>query len=66
MRSLTLAAFAALTMSACGPSPAPGEGGRTQLLNVSYDPTREFHEEINAAFVQSWANENAASRPRTA
>ena len=62
MRSWMLAAFAALTMSACGPSPAPGEGGRTQLLNVSYDPTREFYEEINAAFVQSWANENAGAR----
>ena len=62
MRSLMLAAFAALTLAACGPSAAPGEGGRTQLLNVSYDPTREFYEEINAAFVQTWANENAGAR----
>ena len=25
------------------------------LLNVSYDPTRELYEEINAAFARSWA-----------
>ena len=24
------------------------------LLNVSYDPTREFYEEINAAFSKAW------------
>jgi sulfate transport system substrate-binding protein len=26
------------------------------LLNVSYDPTREFYEEINTAFAKSWKN----------
>ena len=25
------------------------------LLNVSYDPTREFYQEINAAFAKAWA-----------
>ena len=25
------------------------------LLNVSYDPTRELYEEINAAFAKAWA-----------
>jgi len=25
------------------------------LLNVSYDPTRELYEEVNAAFVKTWA-----------
>jgi sulfate/thiosulfate-binding protein len=25
------------------------------LLNVSYDPTREFYQEINAAFARAWA-----------
>ena len=24
------------------------------LLNVSYDPTREFYQEINAAFAKHW------------
>jgi sulfate transport system substrate-binding protein len=27
---------------------------QTQLLNVSYDPTREFYEEYNKLFVQHW------------
>ena len=26
----------------------------TTLLNVSYDPTREFYRDLNAAFAQSW------------
>ncbi len=29
-----------------------------QLLNVSYDPTRELYEEINAAFVAEYASKN--------
>jgi sulfate/thiosulfate-binding protein len=28
--------------------------GQTQLLNVSYDPTRELYRDINAAFVAHW------------
>jgi sulfate transport system substrate-binding protein len=24
------------------------------LLNVSYDPTREFYQDVNAAFAKSW------------
>lgn len=27
---------------------------QTELLNVSYDPTREFYKEFNAAFAQHW------------
>jgi sulfate transport system substrate-binding protein len=27
---------------------------QTTLLNVSYDPTREFYEEINKAFIRQW------------
>ena len=29
-------------------------GGATTLLNVSYDPTREFYQEFNAAFIKYW------------
>lgn len=29
-------------------------GAQTTLLNVSYDPTREFYQEFNAAFVKHW------------
>jgi len=36
----------------------PGLSGishaQTTLLNVSYDPTREFYQEFNAAFVKHW------------
>jgi len=29
----------------------------TTLLNVSYDPTREFYRDVNAAFVEHWKKE---------
>ncbi|HEX4122986.1 MAG TPA: sulfate ABC transporter substrate-binding protein [Verrucomicrobiae bacterium] len=32
----------------------PARGGDVSLLNVSYDPTREFYTEINAAFAKDW------------
>jgi len=31
-----------------------GNGADINLLNVSYDPTRELYEEFNAAFAQHW------------
>jgi sulfate transport system substrate-binding protein len=40
---------------------APGSGSavtEVELLNVSYDPTREFYEDFNKAFAASW-------KPRT-
>lgn len=43
-----LAAFLALT-AALGSALA-----QTTLLNVSYDPTREFYKEFNAAFAKQW------------
>jgi sulfate/thiosulfate transport system substrate-binding protein len=49
---LTLAgALLALLLAACGQAP---EDRGFQLLNVSYDPTREFYQEYNAAFVKYW------------
>ena len=33
---------------------APQTFGGRDLLNVSYDPTREFYSDFNAAFVQHW------------
>ncbi len=35
-----------------------GARAQTELLNVSYDPTRELYREINAAFIAEW---NAAN-----
>jgi len=38
------------------PSPARGEANRAiNLLNVSYDPTREFYEQYNGLFAGEWA-----------
>src|SRR5688572_11735733 len=31
-----------------------GENNTVTLLNVSYDPTRELYQELNAAFAQTW------------
>lgn len=43
---------AALLLAACGSSDN-GEG-RVELLNVSYDPTRELYREFNASFAEEW------------
>ncbi len=39
-------------LSGCGSS--NGAGGGKELLNVSYDPTRELYKEYDAAFVKHW------------
>ena len=51
-----LAGILALAMltSQCGSgADAPGSDTVT-LLNVSYDPTREFYQDVNAAFERNW------------
>lgn len=47
--------------SAASPGAAPSaqpaasaEGGVVELLNVSYDPTRELYQAVNAAFARYW------------
>ena len=47
------AAAIALVLSAAG-SPAAAQ---TELLNVSYDPTREFYQEYDALFTEWWTGE---------
>jgi sulfate transport system substrate-binding protein len=49
--ALLAAAVLALGLAACGP---PRGGPTATLLNVSYDPTREFYEAFNAAFAAEW------------
>ena len=34
--------------------PAAAPAAPNELLNVSYDPTRELYQEINGAFAKSW------------
>jgi len=47
----TLALAAALALTACKKT---GANSSTQLLNVSYDPTRELYADFNKAFVKYW------------
>lgn len=64
MRFLWLASVMALVGVGCNPAPAPapsanGSGNNValapvELLNVSYDPTRELYEAINAEFIKHW------------
>ena len=42
---------AALALIVLGPVPALAQD---KLLNVSYDPTREFYQEFNKAFADQW------------
>jgi sulfate transport system substrate-binding protein len=43
----------ALALSAA--SLAPASAASRDLLNVSYDPTRELYEEVNRSFAKSWS-----------
>jgi sulfate transport system substrate-binding protein len=51
--TLTVAAGCASSSGATG---APGGGAKqsVQVLNVSYDPTRELYQEFNTAFARHW------------
>ncbi len=48
----TAAAIAAVV--GLGGAPARAEAKEVKLLNVSYDPTRELYEDVNAAFAAQW------------
>lgn len=53
MKRAYLAGALALTLAATAVSGLYAQG-QVRLLNVSYDPTREFYQEVNAAFVKNW------------
>ncbi|HVZ31155.1 MAG TPA: sulfate ABC transporter substrate-binding protein [Polyangiaceae bacterium] len=59
--SLLISSLSALTLLACSKSQPAGEkekpAQRVELLNVSYDPTRELYEEYNQAFAKYWKKE---------
>lgn len=54
----TLLSSAVLVLSACSQdndrADGSGAGATVELLNVSYDPTRELYEEINPRFAAQW------------
>lgn len=55
LRLLTLALLALTVASGCESSSDGDEGtAPIRLLHVSYDPTREFYQEYNAAFQKHW------------
>ncbi|HLO03271.1 MAG TPA: sulfate ABC transporter substrate-binding protein [Symbiobacteriaceae bacterium] len=47
-----------LVVSACSTKPSGSPGAPVELLNVSYDPTREFYEAYNKAFAAHWTKES--------
>jgi sulfate transport system substrate-binding protein len=49
LRNLALSAVLSTSLIPAGAPAAP-----TQLLNVSYDPTRELYQQIDAAFTRRW------------
>ena len=47
-------AFAGFALALSIAAPAPVAAQSVQLLNVSYDPTRELYQDINARFAAAW------------
>jgi sulfate/thiosulfate transport system substrate-binding protein len=54
-------AFISLVLLAAGAFSAAAPGKEVELLNVSYDPTRELYKEINAAFATRWKEKTGAT-----
>jgi sulfate/thiosulfate transport system substrate-binding protein len=58
-------AVAALLLPGCGgtseQTTASGDGGSIELLNVSYDPTRELWKAINSAFVARYGKDSGVT-----
>ena len=52
--SLVRSLFLSLTIAGAALAPLVSASAAPQLLNVSYDPTRELYQQINAAFAQKW------------
>jgi sulfate transport system substrate-binding protein len=46
--------FLSLSLVAVATAPVAASAAPVQLLNVSYDPTRELYKDINAHFAQRW------------
>jgi hypothetical protein len=44
---------------------AGGVRAQTELLNASYDPTRELYRELNTAFIAEWNANNPARKIRS-
>ena len=51
---LALSAFTGCERQSVGSTSPDAAGTKVTLLNVSYDPTREFYQEFNASFAEYW------------
>lgn len=63
-RTLALGLGAGALTAATGANAQPSRG--IDLLNVSYDPTRELYEQYNQLFAAEWARTHAGQQVRTA
>lgn len=57
LRALTAVALVAACLTAVAGGTAAPALADTQLLNVSYDPTRELYQDLNKAFAAAWKKE---------
>ncbi len=55
---LVFLSLASLGLSACGGGSEEGTTATFELLNVSYDPTREFYREFDDVFAAHWKAES--------
>jgi sulfate/thiosulfate transport system substrate-binding protein len=52
--TLSLLTLSLVALSGCDSSNETVDAHRIELLNVSYDPTRELYRDVNAAFAKEW------------
>ena len=57
-KSLRSAVAGALAAASLGAIPLVAHAADVQLLNVSYDPTRELYQDVNAAFARQWKQQS--------
>jgi sulfate/thiosulfate-binding protein len=55
-RGLLLVAVLIAALTGCGPREERGAAAPINLLNASYDPTRELYRDLNTAFAAEWAS----------
>lgn len=55
---MVAAVMAAVAVTGCGGGGSDSSGSSTELLNVSYDPTRELYAEYNEMFCEYWKEQS--------
>jgi sulfate/thiosulfate transport system substrate-binding protein len=59
--SRSVLALSIFSLTACGPTTSTDNTKRVEILNVSYDPTRELYRDINTAFASEWQTRTGQS-----